>query len=98
CNICSCQVTPQDRQNHMGRHILHALKLVPQDGECPGEVSLEYPCGFCGQSSINGACFVSIKSGKVLSRCKYEYSLQISATSRVSKSKPCTNVPMKCSI
>ena len=33
CHICSRQVSGPDRQNHMGRHILHTLRGVKEDKE-----------------------------------------------------------------
>ena len=57
---------------------------------------MEYPCGFCGQSSVRGACEVRIQSGKALSKCAHAYEFKISPASKVSKSKACTNVPVKC--
>lgn len=60
CNICHRQVLGPDRQNHMGRHILYKLRGVIETSENLGTVSMQYPCGFCGQSSINGACQLCI--------------------------------------
>jgi hypothetical protein len=57
---------------------------------------MEYPCGFCGQSSVGGGCEVGIQSGgKALSKCSHAYEFRISAASKVTK-KACTNVPIEC--
>jgi len=96
CNICRRQVSGPDRQNHMGRHILCKLRDVIETGENLGTVSMQYPCGFCGQSSINGACHLRIVSGKAVSSCAHAYDFRISSASKISKQKPCTNVPIAC--
>jgi hypothetical protein len=57
---------------------------------------MQYPCGFCGQSSINGACQLCIVSGKAISSCAHSYDFRISSASKISKQKPCTNVPIMC--
>ena len=57
---------------------------------------MRYPCGFCGQSSINGACQLCIVSGKAISSCAHSYDFRISSGSKISKQKPCTNVPIMC--
>ncbi|KAF8978630.1 hypothetical protein BDQ17DRAFT_1196460, partial [Cyathus striatus] len=61
-------------------------------------VSTDYPCGFCGQSMLNGACHIRIHSNKAISTCKYAYTFVVSATAKMSKVNPCTNVPEVCKI
>jgi len=60
------------------------------------QVSNVYPCGFCGQSSLNGACSLRIQSGKAISTCSCAYDFKIHAASKISKQKACTNVPIQC--
>ncbi|KAF8150236.1 hypothetical protein B0H34DRAFT_811419 [Crassisporium funariophilum] len=99
CNICCQQVSGPDRQNHMGRHILRKLRGIAElsDNIDMGSiVSMEHPCGFCGQSSIGGACEVRIQSGKALSKCSHAYEFRIGPASKISKQKACTNVPVQC--
>ncbi|KAF8237508.1 hypothetical protein L208DRAFT_1389126 [Tricholoma matsutake] len=57
---------------------------------------MQYPCGFCTQSSLNGACSVCIQTGKAISTCSCAYDFKISPTSKISKQKACTNVPIQC--
>jgi hypothetical protein len=62
-------------------------------------VTLPFPCGFCGQSSVNGKCKIGIgKGGKVSSACPLAYSFMISAAAKVSQTKPCTNVSITCKL
>ncbi|KAF8236883.1 hypothetical protein L208DRAFT_593481 [Tricholoma matsutake] len=62
------------------------------------QVSMQYPCGFCAQSSLNGACSVRIQTGKAISTCSRAYDFKISPASKISKQKACTNVPIQCQI
>ncbi|KAF8867765.1 hypothetical protein CPB84DRAFT_1859091 [Gymnopilus junonius] len=97
CCICGHQVAGPDRQNHMGGHILRRLRGVEESFENIGsKVSMQYPCGFCTQSSLNGACSIHIQSGKAISTCSRAYDFKISAASKISKQKACTNVPIQC--
>ncbi|KAJ7923690.1 hypothetical protein B0H13DRAFT_1463987, partial [Mycena leptocephala] len=57
-------------------------------------VSHSYPCGFCGGSS----CRINIKSGKADSDCRSAYPFLISAAVKFLASRPCTNVPIRCSL
>jgi hypothetical protein len=57
---------------------------------------MQYPCGFCAQSSLNGACSIHIQSGKAISTCSYSYDFKISPASKISKQKACTNIPIRC--
>ncbi|KAK7007076.1 hypothetical protein R3P38DRAFT_2353477, partial [Favolaschia claudopus] len=83
CLPCGKEVAGPDRQNHMGQHILLALRGVAEDNLI-SPVSTDYPCGFCGMSSTMGG------------RCGYDF--QMAAASKSSLSKPCTNVPVGCSL
>lgn len=62
------------------------------------QISSDYPCGFCGESSsTNGKCTVSIAAGgKAASTCPDTYRFAIAPASKISKQKPCTNVPIRC--
>ncbi|KAF8988068.1 hypothetical protein BDQ17DRAFT_1257955, partial [Cyathus striatus] len=62
-------------------------------------VSDDFPCGFCGQPMSKGKCQIhSISHNRVDSLCKYAYPLLLSTALHVSKSKPCTNIPIACKI
>ncbi|KAK7027165.1 hypothetical protein R3P38DRAFT_2455872, partial [Favolaschia claudopus] len=98
CLPCGKEVAGPDRQNHMGQHILLALRGVAEDNLI-SPVSTDYPCGFCGMSSTTGGrCVISIRSGKAISTCSEGYDFQMAAASKSSLSKPCTNVPVGCSL
>lgn len=60
------------------------------------KVSVIFPCGFCGQSSRDGSCKITIKSGKAVSTCFLAYNFMIHAAGKISKTKPSTNVPIQC--
>ncbi|KAI4525518.1 hypothetical protein K525DRAFT_191432, partial [Schizophyllum commune Loenen D] len=103
CRICKNSVAAGDVQNHVGRHILRA-KYGVSDRHAESEVDAQYPCGFCGGPSSpvgeDGSCSVGItthgKTEKASSSCSRAYAFKIDAASQVSKSKPCTNVPIRC--
>ncbi|KAF9042836.1 hypothetical protein BDZ89DRAFT_1009191 [Hymenopellis radicata] len=82
----------------MGHHLLRAKRGLGPDTDTGVVVSQDYPCGFCGQSTVTGTCKLKIVGGFTSCECAYTYRLQIKAASRVSASKPCTNVPVVCVI
>lgn len=45
---------------------------------------------------MNSACSLRIVKGKAVSSCPHAYNFIISAASKVSKLKACTNVPIQC--
>ncbi|KAJ6608018.1 hypothetical protein B0H10DRAFT_1816716, partial [Mycena sp. CBHHK59/15] len=62
-------------------------------------VADNYPCGFCGQAISGSNCTAGIAGGKkVNSSCPHSYPFQITAASKSSAAKPCTNVPMRCDL
>ncbi|KAL1665219.1 hypothetical protein GGF50DRAFT_88180, partial [Schizophyllum commune] len=105
CRICASLVAAGDIQNHVGRHILRAKYGVhDRRGSEGSEITRAYPCGFCGgpssPSGENGTCSVAIvmhgKTPKASSSCSRAYPFKIETASQISKSKPCTNVPLRC--
>ncbi|KAJ6559761.1 hypothetical protein B0H19DRAFT_1069490 [Mycena capillaripes] len=80
--------------------ISHRLPSVTAPSSKEGHrkclVSLIYPCGFCGKSTANGACTIGIRGSKAISSCTEVYEFQISAASKSSGAKPCTNGPVRC--
>ncbi|KAF6750165.1 hypothetical protein DFP72DRAFT_818060, partial [Ephemerocybe angulata] len=97
CNICGKEVEPQERQNHMGHHILFSQHGIPPDPKHIGTVSSTFPCGFCGQSMQNGACAVRVDKGKVIiSSCKYSHPLKVGFAVKSTVSRPCSNSPIVC--
>ncbi|KAJ7227439.1 hypothetical protein GGX14DRAFT_511117 [Mycena pura] len=97
CRICNDDIAGPDRQNHMGKHILLALRGVGE-ARVLKQVAKKYPCGFCGQAISDGTCTIGVKSGKAVSSCPEAYQFQVSAASKSSATKPCTNVPIRCSL
>ncbi|KAL1742877.1 hypothetical protein HDZ31DRAFT_65580 [Schizophyllum fasciatum] len=103
CRICKAPVAAGDVQNHVGRHIMRA-KYGISDRHAELEIDARYPCGFCGgpssPSGEDGSCSVGItvhgKTEKASSSCPHAYAFKIDAASQLSKSKPCTNVPIRC--
>ncbi|KAJ7907497.1 hypothetical protein B0H13DRAFT_1618384, partial [Mycena leptocephala] len=92
CRICGKPVKDQDRQGHVGEHLIKALCGV-QDSSVKVPVSTSYPCGTCG-----GTCKIAIKGGKADSECPSAYSLLISAAKKFLPTRPCTNVPIICAM
>ncbi|KAL1724627.1 hypothetical protein EV714DRAFT_171519, partial [Schizophyllum commune] len=64
------------------------------------QVSQSYPCGFCGGNSRTEAqpgCTVAFGDrNTAASDCKYAHPFMIKPAANVSRSRPCTNVPMRC--
>ncbi|KAJ7698821.1 hypothetical protein B0H14DRAFT_2289578, partial [Mycena olivaceomarginata] len=97
CLVCRKEVAATDRQNHMGKHTLLLLRGITENNILV-PVSPNYPCGFCGKTTSTGRCIISIRGGKVVSTCTEVYEFQIAAASKSSAAKPCTNVPLRCSL
>ncbi|KAJ7900790.1 hypothetical protein B0H13DRAFT_1576964, partial [Mycena leptocephala] len=97
CRICQKHIAGPDRQNHMGKHILLSLRGV-KEVNVVEQVAQKYPCGFCGLAISDGACTIGITSGKATSSCPEPYQFQIAATAKSSVTKPCTNVPIRCTL
>ncbi|KAJ7120361.1 hypothetical protein C8R44DRAFT_877797 [Mycena epipterygia] len=95
CRICQKNISGSDRQNHVGRHIFLSQRGVVEENNA-AEVAKDYPCGFCGQAMADGACDISIASGKAISSCSEWYQFQIKAALKRSDAKPSTNTPLKC--
>ncbi|KAK7013944.1 hypothetical protein R3P38DRAFT_3322453 [Favolaschia claudopus] len=97
CLICGKDVLGTERQNHMGRHILLSLRGI-KENNLIATISSSYPCGFCGGTTSNGACSLSIRSGKAISTCLEVYEFQVKAASKSTNAKACTNVPIQCAL
>ncbi|KAF6751796.1 hypothetical protein DFP72DRAFT_815971 [Ephemerocybe angulata] len=98
CNICGKEVEPQERQNHMGHHILFSQHGIPPNPQHSGAVSAIFPCGFCGQSMANGSCSVREEKGKIVSSCTYAHPLLTSRAIQSTASRPCSNCPIPCKL
>ncbi|KAJ7938681.1 hypothetical protein B0H13DRAFT_2554499, partial [Mycena leptocephala] len=97
CFVCGKDVAGPDRQNHMGRHIFLSQRGIEEDRVIT-PVSPNYPCGFCGKATSNGGCSIAIRGGKAASSCHEVYEFQIAAASKSTAAKPCTNVPLRCTL
>lgn len=104
CFICSAEKPLYKMRDHVGKHILWDLRGQPPP---PGQVHVNpvgaFPCGFCGMDG----CFTQIideKKGSkikctIQSSCIYHYeNMNYKAACKSSKSMPCTNVPIPCSL
>ncbi|KAJ7620823.1 hypothetical protein DFH06DRAFT_942933, partial [Mycena polygramma] len=92
CGVCQKPVKDQDRQSHVGEHVIKALRRV-QDPSVKSAISCPYPCGTCGKD-----CKTGIKGGKADSDCPSAYPFLISAAKKYSSNRPCTNVPIYCAM
>ncbi|KAJ7823382.1 hypothetical protein B0H13DRAFT_1570011, partial [Mycena leptocephala] len=80
---------------HVGQHILKFTRGV-QDASVKFPVSNDYPCGTCTGPTINRACKMGIRNGKLDSECPSVYSFMITAAGHFRDTRPCTNIPIKC--
>ncbi|KAJ6498619.1 hypothetical protein DFH09DRAFT_884360, partial [Mycena vulgaris] len=86
-----------DRQMHVGVHILKSILGIP-DPDIIHPISSDFPCGFCGDPSSNGTCRIQKKSNKAASTCLFAYAFLISTASKFSDNRPCTNIPIPCTL
>ncbi|THH30272.1 hypothetical protein EUX98_g3939 [Antrodiella citrinella] len=95
CQLCEVNTPLSRMRNHVGIHILHALRGIEDDGIVIGVD----PCGFCG---LEGCVVQMIDSDdgnthRILSNCEYHYTqMKYGPASRFSNATPCTNVPIHC--
>ncbi|KAJ7022323.1 hypothetical protein C8F04DRAFT_971636 [Mycena alexandri] len=98
CLQCHKVLKRQDIRPHVGRHILLARQGVLEPGlfEPVGTV---LPCGFCGRS---GTCSINLQKTTTtyqpMSECPNARSFSIAAALKGSKSTPCTNAPVLCTL
>ncbi|KAJ6624086.1 hypothetical protein B0H10DRAFT_1943560 [Mycena sp. CBHHK59/15] len=91
CRVCGKAVKDQDRQGHVGEHVIKSLRGIEDSVKVP--ISAPYPCGMCG-----GTCQIAIKGGKADSDCPSAYPFLISAAKKFLPTRPCTNVPIICAM
>ncbi|KAI0791763.1 hypothetical protein C8Q75DRAFT_756150, partial [Abortiporus biennis] len=84
---------------HMGAHILHSLRNVPEKIPLKQPIGKQMPCGFCGTSD-DPKCEVYMKISAqrkmIECKCKYAHSYQYACTEKGSNRTPCRNVPIIC--
>ncbi|KAI5835667.1 hypothetical protein K523DRAFT_224541, partial [Schizophyllum commune Tattone D] len=63
-------------------------------------VSASFPCGFCGgpsKTETQDGCTIAFGPRKTAaSSCRYAHNFMLTHAANVSKSRPCTNAPMRC--
>ncbi|KAL1669560.1 hypothetical protein GGF50DRAFT_44200, partial [Schizophyllum commune] len=100
CRICGVEIAGPDRQTHMGQHIYLALIAGTDVSATEEQVSQRYPCGFCGgdsQTETQAGCSVAFgERNTAASDCIYAHPFMVKPAANVSRSRPCTNVPMRC--
>ncbi|KAF8152492.1 hypothetical protein B0H34DRAFT_637384, partial [Crassisporium funariophilum] len=111
CKLCKAELKLTQKRDHVGKHILLALRVRDADFECMNAYTYALqqnvpsigpnPCGWCGQE---GKCktHLTVRPGKspsVLSDCEYHYAgLRYFSACTSTQSSPCTNVPLQCSM
>ncbi|KAG9309781.1 hypothetical protein JVU11DRAFT_10155 [Chiua virens] len=98
--LCAlCHKPTSDLWSHMGGHILHSIRRVPDELVTP--VGQVLPCGFCG-SSGNPDCAIKLKKTKrateVITNCPHKVPFKYGFTEKGSESRPCRNVPVVCGL
>ena len=89
CKLCEKQLLDKKMRKHIGSHILID--------------SLEDVCGFCGMSGCSIGIVQGSGRGKTASKiissdCEYRVKLSLKAAEKSTKSSPCTNRPVTCSL
>ncbi|KAJ7204078.1 hypothetical protein GGX14DRAFT_369008, partial [Mycena pura] len=102
CFVCHKTVKFDERQDHMGRHILCSMYGVNSGTAFTTKYPIVgdyYPCGFCGRSTdLPGSCVVEIKSGLAVSNCPSYYRFSIASAKKYTDKHPSTNVPIQCTL
>jgi hypothetical protein len=78
CCVCPKEMKLRDMRNHVGKHILFALRGVDENVELkPGiNIGLD-PCGFCGLDGCKIQLTKKGNSHSIASSCKYHYTSMI---------------------
>ncbi|KAJ6580330.1 hypothetical protein B0H10DRAFT_1962565, partial [Mycena sp. CBHHK59/15] len=89
CRVCGVVIKDTNRQQHAAEHILKAMCGV----EDPSSSFRT-----CTSPTVSGGCTVGIKNGKLDSNCLSTYPFMISAAAQLRPTRPCTNIPIKCTL
>lgn len=93
CLLCGKQNKISDMRNHVGGHVLKSMRNV-HDTSLKGVVEINI-CGWCGLSR----CMTQMIDKRILSDCQYHYAgMDYNKARTVSKTTPCTNVPVYCPV
>ncbi|THH26610.1 hypothetical protein EUX98_g7582 [Antrodiella citrinella] len=95
CYLCGREETLAAMRNHVGIHILRAMRHAKE--KLIMEVGAE-PCGFCGR---DGSCVTYFTQNgsktSIESSCRYHHdNMSYSAAEKSTKNSPSTNVPILC--
>ncbi|KAI0808974.1 hypothetical protein BC629DRAFT_1672602 [Irpex lacteus] len=98
CYQCLKKMKKNEARNHVGIHILNAMRGVIE--ELPGEpVGSSMPCGFCGRSGIATCRDIYIakgKRGQATSGCPHAHDFRYKTSLTSTVSTPSTNTPVLC--
>jgi hypothetical protein len=96
CLICGGELKVSAMRNHVGHHILLALR----GREDPKAIKIKVgadPCGFCGEEGCHTQLTEAHGVFKITSDCQYHYSrMNYKSATKSTKAGPCTNVPIYC--
>ncbi|KAH9921014.1 uncharacterized protein B0H18DRAFT_821162, partial [Fomitopsis serialis] len=103
CYQCLVEVEPARMRNHVGEHILKALRGVHEDLQGQHIALPELPCGFCGRPERLCVAPTMTKgtggsSPQARSECPYYRLFFYQPSLKTSGTTPCTNVPFVCKI
>ncbi|KAK7020913.1 hypothetical protein R3P38DRAFT_3548264 [Favolaschia claudopus] len=102
CKLCHATMKLNVMRNHVGTHILFAMRDKHDPKLPPDTVIAAEPCGWCG---LEGECHTQLTSSskknsttvQITSNCSYHYAkMMYKAAKTFSEAAPCTNVPLQC--
>ncbi|KAJ6625273.1 hypothetical protein B0H10DRAFT_1783292, partial [Mycena sp. CBHHK59/15] len=98
CYLCGTHCKLSSMQNHVGHHLLLALRGKNDPKPCSVQELGADPCGFCGREG----CYTQLIKKEdepvvIVSNCDYHYAKMLyKAATKCTKNSPCTNVPIHC--
>ncbi|KAJ7724109.1 hypothetical protein B0H16DRAFT_1333685 [Mycena metata] len=98
CKLCGTATKLSLMRNHVGQHLLFALR-EKEDQSVFLEITIGgEPCGWCG---LEGQCYTQVtpknSTVQITSNCPYHYARMVyKSAATFSKATPCTNVPLQC--
>ncbi|KAH9937098.1 uncharacterized protein B0H18DRAFT_867680 [Fomitopsis serialis] len=103
CYQCLAEVDAARMRNHVGEHILKAMRGVQEDLRGQQVVPSELPCGFCGRperlcTAPTMTKGTSRSTPQARSECPYYRLFFYQPSLKPSPATPCTNVPIICMV
>ncbi|KAH9945198.1 uncharacterized protein BXZ73DRAFT_38004, partial [Epithele typhae] len=101
CYQCLATVEKQNTRNHVGHHILRAMRGVVEELAGSPVVLQPSPCGFCGRSGIKTCTEVWLTKGlkpQARSECVHAVNYFYKPSLHSTLSTPCTNTPILCPV